>query len=241
VFFMLVIGMVMMATMALLPPMLQQLFNYSVFDTGVLLMPRGVGVVLTMFLSAQLIQRGLDPRWCVGVGLAIAAYSLWMMSGWTIEMGTSEFIIVGFIQGLGLGLVFMPLNGLAFAGLPPHYRTEGASLLNLTRNIGASVGISIVTAILAQSIQRSHEYLGSHVTAQAMNGLDPNLLRALGGVGAAALGMANSIVNQQAAMIAYINDFWLMAIVTAISVPLVLILRRPKGPTEKPDPSAAGH
>ena len=68
-------------------------------------------------------------------------------------------------QGLGLGLVFMPLNGLAFAGLPPHFRTEGSSLLNLTRNIGASVGISAVSALLAQSIQRSHQYLGEHVTA----------------------------------------------------------------------------
>ncbi|WP_346344745.1 DHA2 family efflux MFS transporter permease subunit [Sphingomonas sp. dw_22] len=241
IFFMLVIGLVMMATMALMPPMLQALYGYSVFDTGVLLMPRGVGVLLTMAIAAQLMQRGLDPRWLVGVGLTVAAFSLWQMSQWTLMMGSMPFVVSGLVQGLGLGMVFMPLQGLAFAGLPPRFRTEASSLMNLTRNIGASVGISIVTAMLARNIQTSHEYLGSHMTAQAMNGLDPNLLRALGGFGASALAMMDAEVNRQAGMIAYLNDYWAMAIVTALSVPLVLILRRPAGPAEKPDPSAAGH
>lgn len=240
IFFMLVIGLVMMATMALLPPMLQNLYGYSVFDTGLLLMPRGVGVVLTMFVGAQLIQRGwLDPRWSVGIGLAIAAFSLWEMSGWTLMMGSTPFIISGFVQGLGLGLVFMPLNGLAFAGLPPHFRTEGSSLLNLTRNIGASVGISAVSAILAQSIQRSHQYLGEHVTASSMNGVGA-MAQQFGASGAMVTGMMDAEVNRQAGMIAYLNDFWLMAIVTAISVPLVLLLQKPKTKVEN-DPAAAGH
>ncbi len=240
IFFMMVIGLVMMATMALLPPMLQSLYGYSVFDTGLLLMPRGVGVVITMFAGAQLIQRGwLDPRWSVGIGLAIAAVSLWEMSGWTIEMGSTPFIVSGFVQGLGLGLVFMPLNGLAFAGLPPHFRTEGSSLLNLTRNIGASVGISAVSAILAQNIQRSHQYLGEHVTATTMNGMG-SLIQGMGQQGAMITGMIDAEVNRQAAMIAYLNDFWLMAIVTAISVPLVVLLQKPGGKVEN-DPAAAGH
>ena len=240
IFFMLVIGLVMMATMALLPPMLQNLYGYSVFQTGMLLMPRGFGVVITMFLSAQLIQRGwLDPRWSVGIGLAIAAFSLWEMSGWTLEMGSTPFIISGFVQGLGLGLVFMPLNGLAFAGLPPHFRTEGSSLLNLTRNIGASVGISIVSALLAQNIQRSHQYLGEHITQSTMNGIGA-VVQQLGVQGAMVTGMIDAEVNRQAAMIAYLNDYWLMAIVTAISVPLVILLKKPGAPM-KNDPSAAGH
>lgn len=239
--FMLVIGLVMMATMALLPPMLQQLYGYSVFDTGLLLMPRGFGVVATMMVAAQLQQRGFDMRWSVGIGMAIAAASLWEMSHWTLVMGSGPFILSGFIQGLGLGLVFMPLNGMAFAGLPPHFRTEGASLMNLMRNVGASVGISIVTTMLSRGIQTSHEYLGANINASSMNGLDPNLLRAMGGMGSTALGVIDGIVTQQAAMIAYLNDYWAMAIVTALSVPLVILLRRPKGPMAKPDPGAAGH
>jgi DHA2 family multidrug resistance protein len=241
IFFMLVIGLVMMATMALMPSMLQSLYGYSVFETGLLLMPRGFGVVVTMAISAQLIQRGVDSRWLVGIGLAIAAYSLWEMSRWTLVMGSTPFIISGVVQGLGLGFVFMPLQGLAFAGLPPRFRTEGSSLMNLTRNVGASVGISVVTAMLSRNIQTSHEYLGAHVTADAMNGLDPNLLRAMGGMGTSVMAMIDGEVNRQAAMIAYLNDYWAMAIVTALSVPLVMLLRRPKGPAEKPDPGAAGH
>ena len=241
VFFMLVIGVVMMATMALLPPMLQSLYNHSVFDTGMLLMPRGFGVVLTMAVSAQLIQRGFDPRWLVGLGMALAAYSLWDMTRWSLEMDTGPVIFSGFVQGLGMGLVFMPLQGIAFATLPPQQRTEGASLMNLSRNIGASVGISIVTTILARSIQTSHAALVPNISAVNLDTMDPSLLQMLGGSGEAVLAMADAEINRQAAMIGYLNDFWAMMIVTALTVPLVLLLRRPKGPAAKPDPAAAGH
>jgi DHA2 family multidrug resistance protein len=240
IFFMLVIGLVMMATMALLPPMLQSLYGYSVFDAGLLLMPRGVGVLLMMMVGSQLIQRGwLDPRWSVAIGLTIAAASLWEMSSWTLVMGSTPFILSGFIQGLGLGLVFMPLNGLAFAGLPPRFRTEASSLLNLLRNVGASVGISAVSSILAQNIQRSHQYLSEHVTTTTMNGIGM-VMQELGAQGAMVTGMIDAEVNRQAAMIAYLNDFWLMAIVTAVSVPLVVLLQKPGGKVEN-DPAAAGH
>ena len=241
VLFMLVIGVVMMATMALLPPMLQQLYGYSVFETGVLLMPRGVGVVVTMFLAARLQERGVDPRWMIGIGLALAALSLYDMAGWTLMMGSTPFIISGFIQGLGMGLVFMPLNGLAFAGLNPQYRTEGASLLNLSRSIGASVGISIVTVMLSRSTATSHAYLTEYLKAETLGTFDPSLLQALGSTGQSVLAMANAEINRQAAMIGYLNDFWAMTLITAASVPLVVLLRRPKGAKVENDPSAAGH
>jgi DHA2 family multidrug resistance protein len=242
VFFMLVIGVVMMATMALLPPMLQQLYGHSVLDTGILMMPRGFGVLVTMAISAQLVQRGVDARWPVGIGMLIAAWSLWDMTQWSLEMGTGPVIWTGFIQGIGMGLVFMPLQGLAFATLTPQFRTEGSSLMNLSRNIGASVGISAVTTLLARNMQISHADLAPHIDAQGLQTLDPNLLQILGANGEAVMAMANAEVTRQAAMIAYLDDFWIMAIVTAISVPLVFLLRRPKkGPVAKPDPGAAGH
>ncbi|MES2444663.1 MAG: DHA2 family efflux MFS transporter permease subunit [Pseudomonadota bacterium] len=240
IFFMLVIGVIMMATMALLPPMLQSLYGYTVMDTGLLLMPRGFGVVVTMAIAAQAMQRGLDPRWLVGSGLAIAAVSLWQMTQWTLVMGSTPFIVSGFVQGIGMGLVFMPLQGMAFATLAPHQRTEGSSLMNLSRNVGASVGISIVTTLLARNVQTSHADLAPHVSADTLAGLDPNLLQMLGGSGQAAMAMINMEINRQAAMIAYLNDYWLMTIVTAISVPLVVLLRKPKAQI-KNDPGAAGH
>jgi DHA2 family multidrug resistance protein len=236
-----VMGLVMMATMALLPPMLQAIYGHSVLQTGMLLMPRGIGVVLTTALAAQLIQRGLDPRWMIAAGFAITAYSLWDMTRWSLEMGMWPVIVAGFLQGLGMGLAFTPLNGMAFSTLPPHHRTEGASLMNLARSLGASAGISLVTTMLARSIQTSHAALAENINAQTLGSLDPNLLQALGRSGEAVLAMANAEINRQALMIGYLNDFWAMAIVTALAVPLVLLLRRPKGQVERPDPAVAGH
>ncbi|WP_443018938.1 DHA2 family efflux MFS transporter permease subunit [Sphingomonas sp.] len=228
--FMIVVGIVMMATMALLPPMLQRIYGYPVLDTGLLLMPRGLGVMFSMALAAQLSQRGVDPRILVGVGFVIAAGSLWEMTTWTLVMGSEQFIVSGLVQGLGLGLVFMPLNAMAFATLPPKYRTEASSLLNLMRNIGASVGISAVTALLARNIQISHADLAAHVTSDALSSYDLSMAQQFGAAADTALSMIDLEINRQAAMIAYLDDFWAMAIVTALSVPLVLFLKRPPSP-----------
>ncbi|OYY72672.1 DHA2 family efflux MFS transporter permease subunit [Sphingomonas sp. 28-63-12] len=225
--FMLVVGVLMMATMALLPPMLQTLFGYPVFDTGILLMPRGIGIIISMAVAGQAIQRGTDPRYLVGGGLIIAAWSLWDMTQWTLVMETTPFIVTGFIQGIGLGLIFIPLNISAFGTLAAAYRTEAASLLNLARNIGASVGISMVTAILGYNIQSAHQDLGSHVTASSISSVDPSMSSILGGTGQTVMAMINAEVNRQAAMIAYLDDFRLMMILTILAIPLVLLLKRP--------------
>lgn len=228
--FMIVVGIIMMATMALLPPMLQGLFGYPVLDTGMLLMPRGIGIVISMGVAGQLVQRGYDTRMLIGTGLAIAAWSLWDMTQWTLVMGQTPFIVTGFIQGIGLGLVFIPLNITAFATLPPQYRTEAASLLNLFRNIGASVGISMVTALLGYNVQASHQELGGHITAYSMSAIDPSQASILGESGQSLMAIMNAEVTRQAAMIAYLDDFRLMMFLTALAVPLVLLLKRPGRP-----------
>ncbi|MEO5866115.1 MAG: DHA2 family efflux MFS transporter permease subunit [Sphingomonas sp.] len=239
--FMLVIGVLMTATMALLPPMLQSLFGYPVLDTGMLLVPRGAGIVLSMWVAGQLTQRGLDPRILVGVGLSIATYSLWEMTGWTLEMSATPFIVTGLVQGAGLGLIFIPLNIMAFGTLPSHQRTEGASLTNLSRNIGGSVGISVVTALLGSNIQIQHEVLGAHIPDPGLTAADPVASSLLGGSTDSILAIANGVVNQQASMVAYLDDFKLMMILTACAIPLVFLLKRPEGPVAAPDPGAAGH
>ena len=240
--FMLVVGVLMMATMALLPPMLQGLFGYPVLDTGLLLVPRGVGIVMSMWVAGRLIGRGVDPRLMVGAGLAIAAVTLWQMTGWTLMMGARQFVVVGFVQGIGLGLIFIPLNVMAFGTLPPHQRTEGASLMNLSRNIGASVGISVVTALLGAGIQRNHEELGARLPDMGTYAHDPIVAAVIGSSTDRLLAVANGIVNQQAAMIAYLNDFKLMMLLTAGALPLVLLLKRPRGTAPaKADPDAMGH
>src|SRR3546814_10995933 len=98
---------------------------------------------MSMWIAGQLIGR-IDARWLVGSGLIIAAYSLWQMSHWSLMMGTWPVIVSGLVQGLGMGLIFIPLNTMAFATPGPTYRTAGASLLNLVRSVRASVGLSVV-------------------------------------------------------------------------------------------------
>lgn len=230
-FFMVVIGVVMFATMALLPPMLQRIWDYPVVDAGMLLAPRGVGVLITMTVAGKLMGK-VDPRWLVGTGLAIAALSLWQMTTWSLGMDRTWIIISGTVQGLGMGLVFMPLNLTAFATLDPKYRTEGASLLNLFRSIGASAGISVVTTFLARNLQTSHADLAGYLTPFSLPAVDPSYAQTLGAAGDTILAMADAEVNRQALMIAYLDDFKLMMFVTILAVPLVILLRRP---SKRPD------
>src|SRR6185312_3574235 len=111
---------------------------------------RGVGILISMQLSGLLMRKGVDARWMVGIGFLIGAWSMSWMAGWSLEVDRFSIIMSGTVQGLGIGLVFIPLNATAFATLPPHLRTDGSSLLNLTRNIGSSVGISVAMTLLAR-------------------------------------------------------------------------------------------
>jgi DHA2 family multidrug resistance protein len=237
--FMVVIGMVMFATMALLPPMLQGLFGYDVMDTGLALMPRGVGVLISMQVSAYAVRKGIDARWMVSIGFVVGAWSLYQMSGWSLDVDWYHIILSGFIQGLGIGLVFIPLQGMAFATLPPHLRTDGSSLLNLTRNVGSSIGISIMITLLTRNTSTSHVDLSSHITPAMVDVIDLSTLDRFGEYGDAALRFLDAMVTRQAAMVAYIDDFWLMMWMSLASVPLVLIMRKsrggPAGPSGPPE------
>jgi DHA2 family multidrug resistance protein len=228
--FMVVVGISTMAPMALLPPMLQQLFGYPVVDTGMMMAPRGVGVLFTMWLGGQVMGK-IDTRILIVTGLILFGWSLRMMAGYSLEMDFWPVVISGFVQGLGMGLVFMPLNALAFATLDNRYRTDGASILNLMRSIGQSAGISMVTVLLARNIQVSHADLVAHVTSQSIPALDLGALAAFAPA-APLMATADAMINRQAAMIAYLDDFYLMSWISIAVVPLVFLLQKPKGKVE---------
>ncbi|MCC2602885.1 MDR family MFS transporter [Sphingopyxis yananensis] len=238
--FMIILGLAMFAPMALLPPMLQKLFGWPIIDTGMVLATRGIGILLSMALAGRLVGR-VDARWLVGTGFAIGAFSMWMMSHWTLDMGMSPVVISGLVQGLGMGLVFIPLNSLAFATIPPQYRTDASSLLNLFRSLGASFGISIVVTMLASSGQRSHEELGGHITNSAVSMLDASTLDRFGQLGDGALAMVNAEITRQATMIAYLNDFWFIMWAMLAVVPMALFLRPPAKNAAKVDMADMGH
>jgi DHA2 family multidrug resistance protein len=140
-----------------------------------------------------------------------------------------------------MGLIFIPLNTMAFATIAPQHRTDGSSLLNLFRSLGASVGISVVTTLLASNTQTSHEDLAAHVTSSSVGLIDPSTADRFGVAGETALAMVNAEISRQAAMVAYIDDFWVMMWVTLASVPLVLLLKPPKPGAPKASAADMGH
>jgi DHA2 family multidrug resistance protein len=221
---MLLVGMMMFGIFALLPPMLQNLYGYSVYDTGILLAPRGVGIVFAMFIAAKIGSK-VDPRIVVFTGFIMTAASMWVMTRWSLNMDWHWIVYTGLFQGFGMGLVFIPLNGVAFSTLPMRLRTDGSSLLYLFRSLGGSFGISIMTTMLARNMQTSHEDLASHVTSSSMNAIDPASADRLGGIGEAALQMMNLEINRQAAMIAYLDDFKLMMMLLIVISPLIFFLK----------------
>ncbi|API59872.1 EmrB/QacA family drug resistance transporter [Tardibacter chloracetimidivorans] len=231
-FFMLLIGAITLAPLALLPPMLQHLYGYSVIYTGMVLAPRGAGVLITMFISSQFAGK-IDLRFVIATGMLIISYSLWEMAQWSLDVGPASIVTTGFLQGLGMGLVFMQLNTLAFATLDRRWRTDGTSLMNLLRSLGASAGISLCTTLLTQNTQTTHEHLTRFVTRSALDVIDPAQATRYGEIGGAALAAVNAELTRQATMIAYLNDFYMLAIVTLVCTPLVFVLRNPRGPVEQ--------
>jgi DHA2 family multidrug resistance protein len=231
--FMGVMGMMMFAGLALLPPLLQTLLGYSVLQSGFLTAPRGIGTLVSMIVVGRLTNK-VDARLLVLAGLLILSFSLWQMSGFSLEMDRRPVIVSGLVQGLSLGLIFVPLNTVAFGTLEAKFRTTAAALFNLSRSIGGSIGISIMTLMLARNIQVSHSDLASHITQYSLPPINPVITQGLPPVTDTAVAMMDAEINRQALMIAYIDDFWLMMILTLCVVPLLLLLkkgRKPEGHT----------
>jgi MFS transporter, DHA2 family, multidrug resistance protein len=223
--FMAVTGVLLLAGLALLPPLLQNLYGYSVLQSGFLTAPRGVGTLISMLLAGRLVGK-IDSRLLVGIGVVLMGVSLYMMTGFAIDQPSRPVIMSGVVQGLGLGLIFVPLQSLAFETLAPRLRTTAASLLNLARNIGGSVGISIVSAQLVRMTQVAHADIAQHITDQTIPSASPELLQTVAPQGATVLAIINAEVTRQALFIAYLDDFKLMMLVTFAVLPLLLLMRR---------------
>ena len=232
--FMAVTGVLLLAGLALLPPLLQNMYGYSVLQSGFLTAPRGVGTLISMLLAGRLVGR-MDSRLLVGIGVVLMGVSLYMMTGFAIEMPSRPVIMSGVVQGLGLGLIFVPLQSLAFETLAPRMRTTAAALLNLSRNIGGSVGISIVSTQLVRMTQVAHADMAAQITQNTIPTANPELLQTIAPVaGPAALAYINMMINKQALFIAYLDDFKLMMIITFAILPLLFFMKRGSKADETP-------
>src|SRR6185437_14839515 len=220
------LGLVMLASSALLPPYLQNLGGYSVTDTGLLLAPRGVGTMFAMMFAGRLAFR-FDPRYLMTGGTLLLLWSLWEMSGWTPDIPSHWLIFTTFVQGIGMGFIFVPMNLVAFATLPAIYRTDGAALINLIRNVGMAVGVSLTTTVLASGIQVAHAQLAEHVTPfnRALSQNAPSMMwnphLPFG------LQQLNGVVEYNAQVIAYANDFLFMFLVSLPALLVIFLMKKP--------------
>jgi MFS transporter, DHA2 family, multidrug resistance protein len=235
--FMVVIGLVLFGTMALVTPYMQNVLGYPILTAGFLLAARGVGTLVAMLMVSRLMKM-MEPRYLVLVGIALAAFTLSQMVDFTDQTSPRTIVVVSVLQGFGLGLVFVPLSTVAFATLPGHLRTDGSAILTLVRNLGSSVGISMVIAQLTDATIAMHARLDEFVTPfnSALAMPDAAMLNLGTDTGRA---MMDRLLNQQAAIIAYANVFKLLMYLTLAALPLVFIIGRTRVVRAAPPPGAA--
>jgi DHA2 family multidrug resistance protein len=219
-------GTVLVSSSSVMAPWLQTLANYPVETAGLIMAPRGIGTMAAMVIGGRLVAK-IDARKLMAMGIVMVVWSVWEMSGWTPDVSQAHIMFNITVQGAGLGFLFIPLQMIAFATLPAQYRTDGASLFALARNIGAAIGVSATSAALVRNTQVLHEEIGGMVTpfnrALTDGGPVAHFWDPATRHGAAVL---DAVVNQQARIIAYMDDYKMMIFSTAPILLLLLLMRR---------------
>ena len=193
--------------------------------------PRGVGTMAAMMVVGKLIGR-IDTRLLLAIGLGLTAWTFYEMTGWTPDVSQTIIIVIGVIQGIGLGFLFVPLSAATLSTLPSEQRAEGAGLYSLSRNIGSSVGISVVTSLLTRNTQVNHAAIAQHVTAVNRMFEDSTIAQFWNPVTAAGRAALDAVVTRQAQIIAYIDDYKLLMIATIAVIPLLIVFKKPSGKDE---------
>jgi len=188
-----------------------------------------------MMIVGRILNK-VDPRGLIILGMLTTAFSLWQMTRFSTFVPRDLIVISGVIQGMGLGLIFVPLNTIAFATLAASLRTEAAGLYSLIRNLGSSLGVSIVIALLARNLQINHSYIGENITPYNTGVITQYAATILGSANSGAImAFLNGEITKQAATISYIDDFKLMMLINLASIPFVFLLRAPK--KQEPEPA----
>ena len=224
--FIAIVGLTYFAALALQPPYLQELMNYPIATAGAVMGPRGVGTMGAMLLVGRLIGK-VDTRALLALGLAISAWTFWQMTRWTPDISATTIIVVGIIQGLGLGFLFVPLSTATLTTLSTEQRAEGAGFFNLSRNIGSSVGISIANSLLTRNGQVNHADISAQVSAFNRGLQAPEVARFWSPLTATGRAALNEVVTQQAQIIAYMDDYKMLMIATLAAIPLLAVFTKP--------------
>lgn len=233
------VGMVLLASSALLAPFLENLGNYPVASAGLVMAPRGIGTMLAMMIAGRLVAK-TDPRLLMLFGYILLGIAIYMQEGWMPSEPESYMILTIVIQGTGLGFVFVPLQVVAFNTMSPEMRTQGTSLLSLVRNVGSAIGISLTSALLVRQGQYEHAVLSQYVTPFSRplqtGGIVGKMLDPTTAAGAS---MLNTIINTQSQIIAYVDDYKFLLLTTLPAMACLLLMSRPANAKPAAAPHAA--
>ncbi|MET0546172.1 MAG: DHA2 family efflux MFS transporter permease subunit [Caulobacterales bacterium] len=220
------LGLIVYASVALLPGLLQTFMHLPALNAGAAMVPRGVGTMISMLVIGRL-SRPETNIYLLAIGFILNAIAMYLMMQFSLEMDTSPVQVAGFIQGIGIGILFVLLSTMTFATIPAELRAEAAGIYTLTRNLGSAAGISIMQALFVRNLQIAHADLAQNVTVDNPNlqGLDVYNMNSAAGVM-----QLDSEIIRQASLISYLNDFKLAMILCVVTVPLLIFLRQPKRP-----------
>jgi len=232
---MFVLGFVLLATTALLPLFVQSLMGYTATDAGLVISPGGFAMLLMMPVVGALSAK-IDARWLIATGFVGCALALYSMTRFDADIDYATVAWARAYQSVPLALLFIPINTAALAAMPMAKNNNASAIINMVRNIGGSVGISLATTLIARREQYHQSVLVEHATSlssqynTAVHALQQTYL-AYSSSSVDALHQAQAqiyaMVQRQAAFLSFNDAFWVMAIVLAAMVPLVLLMRKP--------------
>jgi DHA2 family multidrug resistance protein len=225
-------GLLTLPPMVLMPTFLEGLRGYSIDAVGLLQSPRGVGLLTALFVGGRITGR-VDPRFLIGFGLLCLALPSWEMSGWTSEVGVWPIVWTGLVQGIGAGIMLVPIQVIAFPGLAPHQRTEATAVFNLVRSLCSSVGVSVALTLFVVTSSQTRARLVEHVSPYS---------KALHQAAGFDMGTQHGValiereVELQAAMAGYNADFLFIAIASVAVLPVLLLVGRDRRARTLPSP-----
>jgi DHA2 family multidrug resistance protein len=220
-------GLLTLPPMVLMPPFMQDLRGMPVDTIGLLQAPRGFGLILSMFAGGTL-THVLGPRALIGFGFACLAVAGLEMSSWTMEVGAWPIVWTGFVQGMGAGIIWVPLQAVVFPHLPPVQRTEAAAVFNLVRSVGSAIGVSLALTMLTRTSTTARAQMVEHLTPVGAAFRQADVARSWDLNSLAGLAQAQRQIELQAAMIGYSNDFLMLACGALLALPLLLFIPKSK-------------
>jgi DHA2 family multidrug resistance protein len=216
-------GVLTLAPIVLMPTFLKDLKGFPIIDVGLLLTPRGAGLMIAVLIIGRIGHR-IDDRVLLTTGFLFFTLSSWAMSGWSLQVGVWEIAWTGLMQGLGAGIVTIPMNVLTFATLDAKYRTEAASMFNLIRSAGSSIGIAVAVTVVTRMASVNRSTLVEHVSPFNDMLLAPTRSGGWGLSGLLDLARLEVEIDRQALMVGYIDVFFAFSLAALAAIPVVLLL-----------------